>query len=63
MRHEFEAFHSNYFGLGKGYNPCLLLLFESGEEDLLETVQEKAGEKKTIFEKDEKSRKMETRSE
>jgi hypothetical protein len=46
--------------LGEGYNSCLLLLFDSGKEDLFETIEEKAGEKRTIFEKNEKSRKMET---
>jgi hypothetical protein len=46
--------------LGEGYNPCLLLLFDSGKEDLFETIGEKASEKGTIFEKNEKSRKMET---
>jgi hypothetical protein len=43
--------------LGEGHNSCLLLLFDSGKEDLF---GEKAGEKKKIFEKNEKSRKMET---
>jgi len=38
----------------------LVLLFGSREEDLFETSQEKAGEERTIFEKNEKSRKMET---
>jgi hypothetical protein len=54
--------HSIVFAshLGEGYNPCLLLLFDSGKEDLLEAIQEKAGEKRTIFEKNEKSRNMET---
>jgi len=37
-----------------------LLLFDSGKEDLFETIEEKAGEKRTFFEKTEKSRKMET---
>jgi hypothetical protein len=37
-----------------------LSLFDSGKEDLFETIEEKAGEKRTIFEKNEKSRKMET---
>ena len=46
--------------LGEGYNSCLLSLFDSGKEDLFETIEEKAGEKRTIFEKNEKSRKMET---
>jgi hypothetical protein len=49
--------------LGEGYNPCSLLLLSSEKEDLLETIQEKAGEKKTIFEKNEKPRNMETRKE
>jgi hypothetical protein len=40
-----------------------LLLFDSGKEDLFETIEEKAGEKRTIFEKNEKSKKMETRKE
>jgi len=40
-----------------------LLLFSSEKEDLLETIQEKAGEKRTIFEKNEKPRNMETRKE
>jgi hypothetical protein len=40
-----------------------LLLFSSEKEDLLETIQEKAGEKKTISEKNEKPRNMETRKE
>lgn len=38
----------------------LVLPFDSRREDLFETSQEKAGEKRTIFEKNEKSRKMET---
>jgi hypothetical protein len=42
---------------GEGYNSCLLLLFDSGKED---SFGEKAGEKRKIFEKNEKSRKMET---
>jgi hypothetical protein len=46
--------------LGEGYNPCLLLLFDTGKEDLFETIYEKTGEKRTILEKNEKSRKMET---
>jgi hypothetical protein len=37
-----------------------LLLFDSGKEDLFETIEEKAGEKRTIVEKNEKSREMET---
>jgi hypothetical protein len=37
-----------------------LLLFNSGKEDLFETIEEKAGEKRTISEKNEKSKKMET---
>jgi hypothetical protein len=37
-----------------------LLLFDSGKEDLLETIEKKAGEKRTILEKDEKSKNMET---
>jgi hypothetical protein len=37
----------------------MLLLFDSEKEDLLETIEEKTGEKRTIFEKNEKSRKME----
>jgi len=41
----------------------MLLLFDSRKEDLLETIYEKAGEKGTILEKNEKSRKMETRKE
>jgi hypothetical protein len=45
---------------GEGYNPCLLLLFDSKKEDLLETSEEEAGEKRTIFEKNEKSKNMET---
>jgi len=49
--------------LGEGYNPCSLLLFSSEKEDLLETIQEKTGEKRTIFEKNEKPRNMETRKE
>jgi hypothetical protein len=46
--------------LGEGYDPCLLLLLNSRKEDLFETMEEKAGEKRTIFEKNEKSRKTET---
>jgi hypothetical protein len=38
----------------------LLLLFGSGKKDLFETIEEKAGEKRTIFEKNEKSRKVKT---
>jgi hypothetical protein len=41
----------------------LLLLFDSGKEDLLETIQEKTGEERTIFEENEKPRNMETRKE
>jgi hypothetical protein len=37
-----------------------LSLYNSEKEDLFETIQEKASEKGTIFEKNEKSRKMET---
>jgi len=37
----------------------MLLLFDSEREDLLETIEKKAGEKRTIFEKNEKSREME----
>jgi hypothetical protein len=37
-----------------------LLLFDSGKEDLLETIQEKTGEERTIFEENEKPRNMET---
>jgi hypothetical protein len=37
-----------------------LLLFDSGKKDLFEKIEEKAGEKRTIFEKNEKPRKMET---
>jgi hypothetical protein len=46
--------------LGEGYNPCLLLLFYSGKEDLFETIKEETGEKRTTFEKIEKSRNVET---
>jgi hypothetical protein len=46
--------------LGEGYNPCLLLLFDSGKEGLFETIWEEAGEKRTILEKNEKSKNMET---
>jgi hypothetical protein len=48
---------------GKGYDPCLLLLFGSGNEDLFETIEEETGEKRTVFEKNEKSRKMQMRKE
>jgi len=41
--------------LGEGYNPCLLLLFDPGKEDFLETGREKKCKKKKIFEKNEKS--------
>jgi hypothetical protein len=43
-----------------GYNSCLLLLFDSRKEDLLETIEKEAGEKRTIFEKNENSTKVET---
>ena len=44
----------------KGYNPCLLLLSDSGKEDLFGPIEKKAGEKRTILEKNEKPRNMET---
>jgi hypothetical protein len=47
----------------KGYNPCLLLLSDSGKDDLFGPIEEKAGEKRTILEKNEKPRNMETRKE
>jgi hypothetical protein len=51
---------SIHFALGEGYNPCMSLLFDSRKEDLLETIKEKTGEKRTPFEKNEKPTKMET---
>jgi hypothetical protein len=45
---------------GEGYNPCLLLLFDSEKEDFFESIQEKASKKRTILEKNEKSKNMET---
>jgi hypothetical protein len=61
-RFRFQTQHSLRIQ-GIGYSSCLLLLFDSGKEDLLETIQEEAGEKRTIFEKNEKPKNMETRKE